>query len=60
MNRNSAVLFLRYMRTLIRATAIERELIKEFRWFTRAELADWHEPVFPVNLLELLDAEAEA
>jgi 8-oxo-dGTP pyrophosphatase MutT (NUDIX family) len=41
-------------------TAIERELIKEFRWFTRAELADWHEPVFPVNLLELLDLEAEA
>lgn len=39
-------------------TAIERELIKEFRWFTRAELADWHEPVFPVNLLDLLDAEA--
>ena len=38
-------------------TAIERELIKEFRWFTRAELANWHEPVFPVNLLELLDAE---
>ena len=41
-------------------TAIERELIKEFRWFTRAELAEWHEPVFPVNLLELLDLEAQA
>ncbi|MGE8134666.1 NUDIX hydrolase [Novosphingobium subterraneum] len=41
-------------------TAIERELIKEFRWFTREELANWHEPVFPVNLLELLDLEADA
>lgn len=39
-------------------TAIERELIKEFRWFTRAELANWHEPVFPVNILDLLDLEA--
>ncbi|MCY1669897.1 NUDIX domain-containing protein [Novosphingobium sp. SL115] len=38
-------------------TAIERELIKEFRWFTRAELANWHEPLFPVNILDLLDAE---
>ena len=41
-------------------TAIERELIKEFRWFAREELAQWHEPVFPVNLLELLDLEAQA
>ncbi|NLR72273.1 NUDIX domain-containing protein [Novosphingobium sp. ERN07] len=39
-------------------TQIERELIKEFRWFTRAELANWHEPLFPVNILDLLDLEA--
>jgi len=39
-------------------TQIERELIKEFRWFTRAELANWPEPVFPVNILDLLDIEA--
>ncbi|WP_298171278.1 NUDIX domain-containing protein [Novosphingobium sp.] len=38
-------------------TALERELIKEFRWFAAAELAQWHEPVFPVNILELLQAE---
>ncbi len=40
-------------------TAIERELIKEFRWFTRAELANWPEPVFPVSILDLLDLEAQ-
>ncbi len=39
-------------------TETEREMIKEFRWFTRAELANWHEPVFPVNILDLLDLEA--
>ncbi|MFN4222564.1 MULTISPECIES: NUDIX domain-containing protein [Novosphingobium] len=36
-------------------TAIERELIHTFRWFSRTELANWHEPVFPVNILDLLD-----
>ncbi len=39
-------------------TALERELIKEFRWFGAAELAEWHEPVFPVNILDLLRMEA--
>ena len=39
-------------------TQTEREMIKEFRWFTRADLANWHEPVFPVNILDLLDLEA--
>ena len=38
-------------------TAIERALIKEFRWFAREELADWHEPVFPRNIIDLLEAE---
>lgn len=41
-------------------TQIERELIKEFRWFTRAELANWPEPLFPANILDLLDLEADA
>lgn len=41
-------------------TAIERELIKEFRWFTREELAQWHEPVFPVNIVALLAAKDAA
>ncbi|WP_421853333.1 NUDIX hydrolase [Novosphingobium sp.] len=39
-------------------TALERQLIKEFRWFSAAELAEWHEPVFPVNILDLLRMEA--
>ena len=39
-------------------TELERALIKEFRWFTSAELAQWHEPVFPMNILDLLLAEA--
>lgn len=38
-------------------TELERALIKEFRWFTAAELAAWHEPVFPVNIIDLLLAE---
>lgn len=38
-------------------TEIEQALIAEFRWFTRAELAKWHEPVFPQNVLALLDLE---
>lgn len=40
-------------------TAIERELIKEFRWFTREELANWPEPLFPLNIIELLDLETD-
>lgn len=40
-------------------TAIERELIREFRWFTREELANWPEPVFPLNILDLLAQEAK-
>ncbi|OZA33594.1 MAG: hypothetical protein B7X92_11145 [Novosphingobium sp. 17-62-9] len=36
-------------------TETEREMIKEFRWFTRADLANWPEPLFPVNILDLLD-----
>lgn len=37
-------------------TALERELIQELRWFARDELAQWHEPVFPRNIIDLLSA----
>ena len=39
-------------------TELEREIMRDHRWFTRAELADWHEPVFPPEILTLLDLEA--
>ncbi len=38
-------------------TELERALIKEFRWFSADELAQWHEPIFPENVLELMRAE---
>lgn len=38
-------------------TALERRIMQEHRWFTRAELADWHEPIFPPELLDLLERE---
>ena len=33
----------------------EREIMRDHRWFTRAELAAWDEPVFPPEILTLLD-----
>ena len=39
-------------------TDLEREIMREHRWFTRAELADWGEPIFPPEILTLLDLEA--
>ena len=36
----------------------EREIMRDHRWFTRAELAAWDEPVFPPEILTLLDREA--
>ncbi len=39
-------------------TDLEREFMREHRWFTRAELADWAEPIFPPEILALLDREA--
>ena len=39
-------------------TDLEREIMREHRWFTRAELRDWPEPVFPPEILDLLDCEA--
>ena len=39
-------------------TDLEREIMREHRWFTRAELHDWQEPIFPPEILNLLDREA--
>ena len=39
-------------------TALERQIMQAHRWFTRAELADWHEPIFPPEILEILAKEA--
>ncbi len=39
-------------------TALERELIEELRWFARDELANWHEPIFPRNIMEMLETKA--
>ena len=39
-------------------TELEREIMRDHRWFTRAELAAWHEPIFPPEILNLLDREA--
>lgn len=36
-------------------TELEQRIMQDHRWFTRAELADWHEPIFPPELLDILD-----
>ena len=41
-------------------TELEREIMREHRWFTRAELAEWDEPIFPPEILTLLEVEAVA
>lgn len=37
-------------------TPLEQKLMTQHRWFTAEELADWHEAVFPENLLEIAQA----
>ncbi len=37
-----------------RHTALEQELMTQHRWFTLAELENWPEAVFPVNLAEMI------
>lgn len=37
-----------------RHTETERALMTQHRWFTMAELADWPEPIYPANLIELI------
>lgn len=38
-----------------RHTALEQRLMTQHRWFTRAELANWHEAVFPQNIIEMIE-----
>lgn len=38
-------------------TELEREIMKEHRWFARDEIGNWHEPIFPPEILDLLDRE---
>ena len=38
-------------------TELEREIMRDHRWFTRDEIADWHETIFPSEILALLDRE---
>ncbi|MFN3989973.1 MAG: NUDIX hydrolase [Erythrobacter sp.] len=38
-----------------RHTALERRLMTQHRWFTRAELADWPEAVFPQNIIQMIE-----
>lgn len=35
-------------------TALEQALMTQHRWFTLAELDDWHEAVFPVELAAMI------
>jgi 8-oxo-dGTP diphosphatase len=36
-------------------TDLERRVMQSWRWFTRADLAAHAEPVYPVDLLQMLD-----
>lgn len=37
-------------------TELERRVMAGWRWFTRAELADWPETIFPEDIVALLDS----
>ncbi|WP_296718266.1 NUDIX domain-containing protein [Erythrobacter sp.] len=37
-----------------RHTATEKALMTQHHWFTLEELDDWHEPVFPVELADMI------
>ena len=53
----------RYFRIRVTETVIdtsghteqERRVMREHRWFSRTELADWRETILPPEILELLD-----
>lgn len=36
-------------------TELERRVMTQWRWFTRAELADWPETIFPADIIPMLD-----
>jgi 8-oxo-dGTP pyrophosphatase MutT (NUDIX family) len=38
-----------------RHTALEQRLMTQHRWFTRAELADWPEAVFPATINAMIE-----
>jgi len=40
-------------------TALERRVMREHRWFARAELETWHETIYPLDLANLLARIAE-
>ena len=37
-------------------TELEQKVMTQHRWFTRQEIADWPEEIFPETLIEILDA----
>ncbi len=41
-------------------TELERRVMAGWRWFTRAELADWPETIFPEDVVALLDSLLQA
>lgn len=36
-------------------TELEREAMQEHRWFTRVEIGDWPETIYPLEILELIE-----
>ena len=36
-------------------TELEQKVMTQHRWFTRADLADWPEAIFPESLIDILD-----
>lgn len=36
-------------------TELERRVMTQWRWFSRAELADWPETIFPADIIPMLD-----
>lgn len=43
-----------------RHTALEQRLMTQHRWFTRAELADWPEAVFPASIIQMIEEAGSA
>ena len=37
-------------------TELEKRLMTQHRWFTRNELADWPEAVYPADLVDMIDS----
>ncbi|WP_435418159.1 NUDIX domain-containing protein [Parerythrobacter aurantius] len=38
-------------------TALEQRVMQEHRWFTRSELASWHEYIYPRELADLIEVD---